>query len=50
MLKQTENQIIFFSSDNLKAVLNDFFFFKGGLEIERYFRLTIVAIINAFEN
>ena len=39
MLKKTENQIIFFSSHNLKAVLNVFEKSKGDFEIERYFKL-----------
>lgn len=53
-LKQTENQIIFFSSDNLKS---EIMFrkkkYKGNFEIEWYFKSSnhcSMAIINAFND
>lgn len=54
MLKQGENQIIFFSSDNLNSEL--VFIkkkYKGNFEIDWYFQFSShcsVAIINAFDN
>lgn len=54
MLKRRENQIIFFSSDNLNTELMlKKRKYKGNFEIDWYFKLSShcsVAIINAFDN